>query len=225
MLKRGPSQHANGLFSPMTELLMLSRIVKWVVGSPTKSLAPKGKVGVLAIMKNETDVLREWIEHYRWQGIDKIFLIDNGSTDDPERILREHLDSGFIEFFSRPRPHRQAQHYREVFRTAGIRRKVEWLVIADLDEFWFSPSETSRGASKRSRSVSISCTPIGSCSEARGMWSSLPACAKVSCTDGMCSEGIPARNGSVELTQCGSCTGRPSIKCGELIPGGSFLTT
>ena len=118
---------------------MLSRIVKCVVGSPTKSLAPKGTVGVLAIMKNETDVLREWIEHYRWQGVDKIFLIDNGSTDDPERILREHIDSRFIELFSRPRPHRQAQHYREVFRKARIRRKVEWLVIADLDEFWFSP--------------------------------------------------------------------------------------
>jgi glycosyltransferase involved in cell wall biosynthesis len=118
---------------------MLSRIVKSVVGSPTKSLAPKGTLGVLAIMKNETDVLREWIEHYRWQGVDKIFLIDNGSTDDPQRILREHIASGFIEFFSRPQPHRQAQHYRDVFRKAGIRRKVEWLVTADLDEFWFSP--------------------------------------------------------------------------------------
>ena len=78
---------------------MLSRMVKWVVGSPTKSLAPRGTVGVMAIMKNETDVLREWIQHYRWQGVDKIFLIDNGSTDDPERFLRNDIDSGFIEFF------------------------------------------------------------------------------------------------------------------------------
>jgi glycosyltransferase involved in cell wall biosynthesis len=193
---------------------MLSRIVKSVVGSPTKSLAPKGTLGVLAIMKNETDVLREWIEHYRWQGVDKIFLIDNGSTDDPQRILREHIASGFIEFFSRPQPHRQAQHYRDVFRKAGIRRKVEWLVTADLDEFWFSPlGDLKRGIETIRERFDL----------VYANW--IPACVKVSSTDGRCLEGIPARNGSVEPTQCGSCGGRHTTKYGELIPGGSFLTT
>ena len=118
---------------------MLSRIVKWVVGSPTKSLAPKRTVGVLAIMKNETDILREWIEHYRWQAVDKIFLIDNGSTDDPDRILRDHIDSGFIEYFcDRSLTGRRSITGRYSARRI-IRRKVEWLVIADLDEFWFLP--------------------------------------------------------------------------------------
>lgn len=118
---------------------MLSRISTYMRSRSTATAAPRGTLGVLAIMKNETDVLPEWLDHYRWQGVDKVFLIDNGSTDQPESIVREHVESGFVELHSRPRPHRQAQHYREVFRTARLRKKVEWLVMADLDEFWFSP--------------------------------------------------------------------------------------
>lgn len=106
---------------------------------PRRTRAPKGSVGLLAIMKNETDVLAEWLEHYRWQGVDKVFLIDNGSTDDPLRILAPHIESGFVEYFSRPLRHSQTRHYHEIFRTARIRSKAEWLVMADLDEFWFSP--------------------------------------------------------------------------------------
>lgn len=119
--------------------VMLGRVLRWLKGSPTKSLAPKGTLGVLAIMKNEATVLREWVDHYRWQGVDKIFLIDNGSDDDPQSIIRNDIAAGYVEFFSRPAPHRQAEHYREIFRNAKIRSKVEWLAMADLDEFWFSP--------------------------------------------------------------------------------------
>lgn len=111
-----------------------------IVGTPTKSLAPKGTVGVLAIMKNETDVLREWLEHYQWQGVDRVFLIDNGSTDQPLGILEPFIASGFVEYFLRPMPHRQVAHMRDVYKAADIRRKVEWLVMADLDEFWYAPT-------------------------------------------------------------------------------------
>jgi hypothetical protein len=118
---------------------VLGKIRKWLEGDPTRSLAPRGTLGVLAIMKNETAILDEWVEHYLWQGADKIFLIDNGSTDHPEKLLADHIAAGRVELYSRPAPHRQVPHYREVFRTARIRRKVEWLAVADLDEFWFSP--------------------------------------------------------------------------------------
>lgn len=118
---------------------MLGKIRKLIEGDPTRSLAPRGTLGVLAIMKNETAVLREWIDHYRWQGADKIFLIDNGSTDNPQKMLEKDIESGLVSFFERPVPYRQVPHYREIFRTAGIRKAVEWLVVADLDEFWYSP--------------------------------------------------------------------------------------
>ena len=39
------------------------------------------RVGLMAIFKNESMGIREWIEHYVWQGVDKILLINNNSTD------------------------------------------------------------------------------------------------------------------------------------------------
>jgi hypothetical protein len=103
-----------------------------------------GCIGLMAIMKNERSALREWIEHHHRQGFSKIFLIDNGSTDSPLDILQPYLDVGIVEYFWRPRSHFQVGHYREVYRSAKVRQKVEWLAMADLDEFWFTPSGTVR---------------------------------------------------------------------------------
>ena len=105
-------------------------------------LGPKprrARLGVLAILKNESLNLREWIDHYRWQGVEKFFLIDNGSTDGGAELVKEEIAAGVVEWFVRQRKHSQVRHYREIFRRASIRRKVEWLVMADLDEFWFAP--------------------------------------------------------------------------------------
>lgn len=100
---------------------------------------PRARLGLLAILKNERLNLREWVDHHRWQGVDRFFLIDNGSTDGGGELLAEERAAGVVEWYPRPRPHAQVNHYREVFRTAGIRRKVEWLAMADLDEFWYAP--------------------------------------------------------------------------------------
>ncbi len=118
---------------------ILGKIRKWLIRDPATSLAPKHTLGVLAIMKNETCALREWVDHYRWQGADLIVLIDNGSTDSPRELIREEISSGLVEIYERSSPHRQVPHYRDVFRAARLRKRVEWLAIADIDEFWYSP--------------------------------------------------------------------------------------
>ena len=96
-------------------------------------------VGLIAIMKNESLNIREWVDHYYWQGVDKIFLIDNGSDDNSLSLIQEDIESGRIEYFWSPERHQQVRHYRRIYGTAKIKSKVDWLVIADLDEFWFSP--------------------------------------------------------------------------------------
>lgn len=108
------------------------------------SKAPRAKLGVLAILKNESLNLREWVAHYRWQGVEKFFLIDNGSTDNGENVLREEIKSGLVEWYVRPRPHAQVSHYRIVYHRAAISHKVEWLIMADLDEFWYAPNSNLR---------------------------------------------------------------------------------
>ena len=95
------------------------------------------RVGVLAIMKNESLNIKEWIEHYLWQGIEQIYLIDNGSTDLTLDIIRPWVESGQVKIISLTKPARQREHYITALRNSKISKVCEWLVIADIDEFWF----------------------------------------------------------------------------------------
>ena len=56
-------------------------------------------VCIVAIFKNESHILKEWMEHYISQGIDKFFLIDHNSTDNYFHILQPYINSGMVELF------------------------------------------------------------------------------------------------------------------------------
>ncbi|WP_171052698.1 glycosyltransferase family 92 protein [Ruegeria sediminis] len=92
---------------------------------------------MLGILKNEAFNIREWVEHYAGQGAEKVFLIDNGSTDGSLERIADHVASGLVETISLPQPHKQIHHYWTAFQHFRIAERCEWMVIADLDEFWF----------------------------------------------------------------------------------------
>lgn len=95
------------------------------------------KLGVLAIMKNEALNLNEWLDHYFWIGAERIYLIDNGSTDGSFDIAAAHRNSQSIRLVELAEPHAQVAHYRTAYDYFEIAAECEWLLIADLDEFWF----------------------------------------------------------------------------------------
>lgn len=97
----------------------------------------KGRLCVLGIAKNEALNLAEWAEHYAEQGVDKVFLIDNGSTDKSMEVLSRFLRSGFVEVVSLPEKHKQVAHYWSAFQQFQISQLFEWVLVADIDEFWF----------------------------------------------------------------------------------------
>jgi hypothetical protein len=79
--------------------------------------------------------LNEWITHYVNEGIDKIFLIDNCSTDDYKPILEPFINSGIVELIIDNRRYSQAlicNSYIEKYK------HYEWTLHCDLDEFIYS---------------------------------------------------------------------------------------
>ena len=100
----------------------------------------KYKLSIIAIFKNETLNLKLWIEHYLWQGVEHFYLIDNDSTDNPELILNEYIEKGIITLYKLPEKHKQVEHYKTIWINENISSQTEWLIMADLDEFWFSPN-------------------------------------------------------------------------------------
>ena len=73
-------------------------------------------------------------------GAGNIYLIDNGSTDDTVAKAQAWVAKGRVQLVEYPVRHQQVQHYRTAFRHFGIAQQCEWVLVADLDEFWFCPA-------------------------------------------------------------------------------------
>jgi hypothetical protein len=93
----------------------------------------KDDLSLLVICKNESMVIDEFIEHYLWQGVDHIYLIDNGSTDNTKDIVSKYKQ---VSYYYRPERHKQTFHYNEIFNI--IKNKTKWLIIADVDEYIYN---------------------------------------------------------------------------------------
>ena len=89
---------------------------------------------LVAIFKNESHILNEWINHYLLEGIDHFFLIDNGSTDDYKNIINNYNDK--ITLVIDYTKYAQIQLYNKHFLDAC--KKYDWLIVVDLDEFIYS---------------------------------------------------------------------------------------
>lgn len=96
--------------------------------------------GVLCIFKNEEMVIREWVEHYLWQGADYIIMLNNGSTDNFREKLYGLSDRVII--IDAPEPHVQVKNYNEIGLPEVKKRNISMLAVVDVDEFMFSKDET-----------------------------------------------------------------------------------
>jgi len=92
----------------------------------------KGFICIVSVFKNESHILEEWIQHYLRQGIDHIFLTDNGSTDDYMDILKKYINDGIVTLNVNPAKFKQIEHINFFFNDT---KNYEWTLICDLDEF------------------------------------------------------------------------------------------
>jgi hypothetical protein len=94
-------------------------------------------LSVISMFKNETMNLKVWIEHYLWQGVDHFYLIDNGSTDNPQDILNEYIQRGVLTVHYLPHKYQQENLIRRVFDVEKLKERTRWLINCDLDEFFY----------------------------------------------------------------------------------------
>jgi len=93
-------------------------------------------VCIVAMFKNESHILAEWITHYISQGIDHFFMIDNNSNDNYIEILQPYITSGVVELFIDYRIAKQALCYNDhCFHRC---KQYDWAIVCDLDEFIYA---------------------------------------------------------------------------------------
>jgi hypothetical protein len=91
---------------------------------------------LVAIFKNESHIMKEWIDHYLKQGVDKFLLIDNGSTDSYFHILKPYLKKNIVSLIVDPMKHKQEELYNTYYLNES--KKYKWALVCDLDEFIYA---------------------------------------------------------------------------------------
>jgi hypothetical protein len=90
---------------------------------------------LLAVFKNEAHILKEWVEHYIKEGVDKFFLINNNSTDNFYDILSPYINNGIVTLNSDNRSHSQIAIYNDYI---NVCKQYKWVIVCDLDEFIYA---------------------------------------------------------------------------------------
>jgi hypothetical protein len=94
------------------------------------------QLAVMAVFRNETHVLREWVEHYVRFGVERFYLINNNSDDAYLEVLAPYLEAGTVQLFDCARDGYQIGAYKELLGHIGGRAR--WLGVFDLDEFVYA---------------------------------------------------------------------------------------
>jgi hypothetical protein len=92
---------------------------------------------IVAIFKNESHIIREWIEHYLQEGVDHFYLIDNDSTDKYQEMVAPYISEGLVEISRDARVHMQEEHYNNYYLDK-VKQNSTWVMVVDLDEFIYS---------------------------------------------------------------------------------------
>jgi hypothetical protein len=96
-----------------------------------------------AIFKNESHILKEWLDHYFFHGIDHIYLINDNSDDDFLPILTPYIDNKKITLYHNNENNKWVgiQEYKYNYYFQKHLKDTIWFGILDIDEFLYSPIE------------------------------------------------------------------------------------
>ena len=96
-----------------------------------------------AIFKNESHILKEWLEHYFYHGVEHVYLINDNSSDNFLEILKPYIDKNMVTLYNCDMKQKwvgiQDAKYNHFFKNDI--KQTTWFGIVDLDEFLYSPLE------------------------------------------------------------------------------------
>ncbi len=97
-------------------------------------------LGFVALFKNEEDIIEEWIMHHKREGVTEFILIDNDSTDNSPTLARKYPEVTIIKDSRCPfNCTDNISHQTQMVTDACKKAKSDWLIVGDLDEFWYIP--------------------------------------------------------------------------------------
>lgn len=102
----------------------------------------KPRLVMTLLVKNEEELLARNLEFHHAMGVDGFIVTDNNSTDGTAEILERYRRKGWVlEVINEPATGYEQKRWvdRMVWR-AKRRYKAQWVINADADEFWYTPT-------------------------------------------------------------------------------------
>jgi glycosyltransferase involved in cell wall biosynthesis len=96
----------------------------------------------ISVIRNEVDIIRTNLLYHLSLGLERILVIDNGSTDGTPCVLEELSRELPVTWRRMPGPFRQAEMVTELAQEA-YRAGAGWVLPFDADEFWYPCNGTS----------------------------------------------------------------------------------
>lgn len=106
----------------------------------------KYELSIVAIVKNEGQYIKEWIDYHHLIGIDHIFLFDNGSDDNTKDVAKKYVDKGFITLIDYPGLKKQISAYNYAIRR--FKKLSKYIAFIDADEFIYVHNNDIKGTIK-----------------------------------------------------------------------------
>lgn len=106
-------------------------------------------VALVTQFRDEAKYLKEWIEFHLMVGVDKFYMINHMSQDDPHTVLQPYIDSGVVtlydvmeEFvdYNKPGFHNEVNLVRNSIprlHTLMHNAEADWMMFLNVDEFLF----------------------------------------------------------------------------------------
>lgn len=100
-------------------------------------------LAIAAIYRDDAAYLAEWIEFHRLVGAERFFLYDNLSTDEHRSVLDPYVREGVVVVHDWPQtfPSGQVPAFADCLERH--RDDARWIAFLDVDEFLFSPTDSS----------------------------------------------------------------------------------
>ena len=103
----------------------------------------KYKLSACLLIKNETENLNDWIEHYINEGVEHFFITSNNSTDGIDNFI---LNSEYKNMITLITDNRDINIYNDQVKHREIlcknfyniiKNSTEWCILVDIDEFMY----------------------------------------------------------------------------------------
>lgn len=112
------------------------------------------------LVKNEEDNLEENLCFHKAMGIDSFIITDNNSTDGTIEIIRKYQEKGWIKevIIETATNYNQKTWVDRMIRLAQKKYHADWVINADADELWYSPSGDLKTELRTTKANVLKCT-------------------------------------------------------------------